>query len=233
MTGKRVVILDRRGRARWSDLWAGLPYIESARGRGAIGMTNCGGHRPYIAAKTDERWTWKPYKPIPAEVRFTREELAFAEPHSGFIMVEPSVKNAGLDRVNKAWPTDRWQKLADALPGQVLQCISPESAGFALRGVRAVHTPTFRHALAVLAVSRLLVATEGGLMHGAAAVRTPAVILWTEFIAPEITGYPTHHHIRHAGPPCGVRTFCRGCAASSEAITVAEVLAAINQELKA
>lgn len=225
-----VMILGTDGRPRAHEMWQGLPYIvQRSFGRPVTKMTNCGGHRPYIAGKTLERWTWKPYKPIPAEIAFTKAELAFAEPYRGMVMIEPAVKNIG--HMNKAWFDTRWQEVTARASIAVVQCVSP-STGVFLSGATFVHTPTFRHALAVLSVARAFIGTEGGLMHGAAAVGTPAVILWSEFISPEITGYATMTNLRHADKPCGNRLTCRGCRASMEAITVDEVVSALERILK-
>ena len=68
-------------------------------------------------------------------------------------------------------------------------------------------------------------------MHGAAAVGTPAVVLWSEFIAPNVTGYRQHpqhpacpSHLRHARQ----LSLCRK---SMEAITVREVADALTEIL--
>jgi ADP-heptose:LPS heptosyltransferase len=68
-------------------------------------------------------------------------------------------------------------------------------------------------------------------MHAAAAVGTPAVILWSEFISPEITGYSSMTNLRHAGKPCGNRLACASCRKSMEAITVDEVVRALEKLL--
>lgn len=230
-TGRRVVILDRHGKPRWSPVWDGVPFLARERTAGTTTMVNAGGARPYIASKTDTAWRWKPYQPKPATFVLTPAERALGELVRGKVVVEPSVKKAGLDKVNKAWITDRWQAVVDRLPfGSVAQCHPPDDA-HVLRDVVAIRTPTFRDAMGVLSGARLFVGTEGGMMHAAAALGVPAVILWTEFISPEITGYPQHRHIRHAGPPCGMRVLCRGCMDSSERITVDEVVDAIEKEL--
>lgn len=228
-TKQPVMIVRPNGMPYWHEMWDGLPYIIKRPGTGPYQrMLNCGGHRPYIASKSPERWTWRPYKPIPAEIVFTAEEKAFAEPFRGMVMIEPNVKNVGHD--NKAWLPARWFGLSldredfvqcvqapqDALPAHVLKVI----------------TPTFRHAAAVLSVARAFVGTEGGLMHAAAAVGTPAVILWSEFISPEITGYSNMVNLRHAGKPCGNRLACAGCRKSMEAISVEEVVQALEGVLK-
>lgn len=229
-----VVIVGADGRPRTHELWKGLSYIvQRTYGKPMLRLISGGGVRPYIARKTPDRWYWKPYKPTPAEIAFTKEELAFAEPYRGMVMIEPNTKNIGHD--NKAWLYPRWCDLADKLADlnlRLVQCTPGPSIDIGVV-VRQVITPTFRHALAVLSVAKAFVGTEGGLMHGAAAVGTPAVILWSEFISPEITGYdsPKIINLRHAGPPCGMRHNCPGCRKSMEAITVDEVLNSLGRLL--
>jgi ADP-heptose:LPS heptosyltransferase len=112
------------------------------------------------------------------------------------------------------------------MPGTAfLQCLPTHGNSRPLPGDNVLHvlTPTFRHAMAALSVCRAFVGTEGGLMHAAAAVNVPGVILWSEFISPDITGYTMHRNLRHAGVACGSRLNCSGCRASMAAITVGEV----------
>lgn len=220
-TGKKVCIVDRANRAQWIDLWNGIDYILPRYEQGAVRIVNTSGVRPYILAKLATRWKWKPYKPKPAEIKLTLDELRFAEPYRGMIMVEPNVKAIG--HANKAWIRERWAQLVERVDEPMVQCVQDPRAGLPPKVLKVI-TPTFRHALAVLSVCRAFVGTEGGLMHGAAAVGTPAVILWSEFISPDITGYEMHRNIRHAGPACGSRLDCSGCRKSMAAITVDEVV---------
>jgi hypothetical protein len=229
-TGRPVMILDGAGEPRWSDVWDGIPYIRRAPTRDTVSLRNAPGERPYIVAKGEERWTWRPYAPTPAEISLTRRERRFAEPFRGLVMVEPDAR--AKPHANKAWRLERWQAVVDALARRGVRCVQcgPADAR-SLRGVVCVVTPTFRRACAVLAVARAFAGTEGGLMHAAAATRTPAVILWSEFVAPEVTGYPSMTNIRHAGPPCGSRVPCPTCRASMLAITVDEVVDAIRSRV--
>jgi ADP-heptose:LPS heptosyltransferase len=191
-------------------------------------MINGPNARPYIASKTDKKWTWKLYQPKPAEVFLTDEEKAFAEPYRGLIMIEPNGKAIGHN--NKLWLWDRWLQLVEESTLQFVQCL-PHEGYRPLPVFKHVLTPTFRHAMAVLSVARAFVGIEGGLMHAAAALGVPSVILWSEFISPEITGYPQFKNLRHAGKPCGMRVDCVGCRKSMEAITVAEVEQALGEIL--
>lgn len=230
-TGKDVAIVDGRGRAQWVDLWNGIPYILPRVVPGFLTVLSGSGIRPYIAMKTPGRWRWKQYQPVPAEVRFTLEEQMLATQQAGRVMIEPNVKNIG--HTNKAWLWDRWQQLVDSMPDtQFVQCLQGGTRALAGDNVRHVPTLTFRQAMAVLSQSVALVTTEGGLMHAAAAVDTRAVVLWSEFISPEVTGYSMHTNLRHAGTPCGMRLNCPSCRKSMAAITVDEVrdaLVAITQ----
>lgn len=223
-TGKRVVIVDGRGRPQWVDLWNGLPYILPRAEPGCETVVSGSGYRPYIALKTPGRWRWKPYQPKPAELRFTLEEQLLGVGNAGHVMIEPNVKAIG--HLNKAWFWERWQQLVDSFPPDTFIQCGPMGTRY-LERVRVLSTSTFREALAVLSQQRALVTTEGGLMHGAAAVGVRSVVLWSEFISPEITGYKMHRNLRHAGNPCGMRLNCPSCRRSMQAITVDEVRAAL------
>lgn len=222
-TGRSVVIVDKNKRAQWIDLWRGIDYILPRYEHGAVQIISGPGVRPYILAKLATRWKWKPYRPKPAEIKFSLDELRFAEPFRGRVMIEPNIKAIG--HTNKGWIWSRWQEVAQRARAdgiQLLQCGAISSQR--LEGVEFLNTETFRQALAVLSVCRSFVGTEGGLMHGAAAVNVPAVILWSEFISPDVTGYSMHRNIRHAGTACGSRLNCSTCRASMAAITVDEVV---------
>lgn len=236
-TKQPVLIVGRHNVRYWSDLWNDVPYIiRRPAGRRYQTLVDGSGVRAYIAAKTPERWTWRPFTPTPAEIVFTPAELAFAERWRGSVMVEPRVK-ANTHR-NKAWLPERWLQFMYEIHGpwgtdaQTVMCIPRESDRVPRMTWPVAITPTFRQACAVLSVCRAFVGTEGGLMHAAAAVGTPAVILWSEFISPDITGYAQHRNLRHAGPACGMRTDCPGCRASMEAITVEEVVQNLQEILK-
>jgi len=218
-----VLVVGAHGKPMWHEVFDNNPKIirKPHIRQQYVRLVSGGGYRPYIERKEPQKWTWKPYTPPVGELFFTAAELAFAEPYRGMVMVEPSVK-AATGHHNKAWLPERWRQLTDALMLPWVQCGPPETNW--LPGVSArVVTPTFRHAAAVLSVCNAFVSTEGGLHHAAAAVGTPSVILWSEFIDTSVTGYATMRNLRHAGPACGMRVDCPGCRASMARITVDEV----------
>ena len=144
-------------------------------------------------------------------------EREFAEPYRGKVLIEPRTKVVG----NKDWFPDRWQALVDQTDIDYVQAGSPGIVP--LNGVRYVPTTTFRQAMAILAVSKAFVGTEGALHHAAAALDIPAVVLWSHFIHPDFTGYEGQRNIRHADGWCGSRLACQECRESMRRISVAEV----------
>ncbi len=223
-TGKQVVVMDLRGRAQWSPVFEYNPIITRET-RGAATLLNASGVRPYISGKTAERWVWRHWNIEPGSLYLHRDELAKAAPFAGKVLIEPNTKVVGG---NKAWPFERWQQLVDRDPGRYIQVGSLESKR--LRGVEFKET-AFREALAILTSSIGFVGGEGALHHAAAALSIPSVVLWSEFISPEFTGYQNQRNIRHATGWCGNRQACAGCKAAMLAITVDEVHAALHQEV--
>ena len=229
-TGQPILITDQVGRPVRSDLFDGVPYLTQRPLRGIRfqRLVNCPGHRPYIKAKSPTHWTWRDYQPEPADIVFTPAELAFAAPYRGCIMLEPNVKEIG--HRNKDWGFERWRALAKILDadgvGPLLQCFRP---GDRLLGVeRQAMTTSFRQTLAVLSVCRAYVGPEGGLHHGAAAVRVPAVVIMGGFISPRQTGYASHRNLFTGGEPCGSRVDCAHCRAAMLAITPEMVAAELK-----
>ena len=233
-TGRRVLVVDRMGRQRWSEAFENNPRIV-AQGeltpqvqRDAARLLNAGGARPYIKAKTDSHWFWQQWNILPGELYLTDLEVARGlVVGAGAVVVEPNTKVADG---NKAWPFERWQELVNAVDVPWVQVGVAGSRRLA-GNVRFVPT-TVREAFAVVAAARLFVGTEGALHHAAAALGTRAVVLWSEFIAPVFTGYATQRNIRKTTAVCGARYPCESCRAAMAAITVDEVAAAIREELQ-
>lgn len=216
-TRRPVAVVDRARRLCWHEVFENNPKISNRIGPTIPFVINAGGCRPYIAAKTAKYWRWKRWSIEPGELYLSKAEKSFAEPYAGAILIEPNTKAADS---NKAWIWERWQELVDR-GGRYIQ-VGPEGTR-ELRGVERVITPRFRDACAILSVSRAFVGTEGGLHHAAAALGRPAVVLFSEFISPEFTGYKQHRNLRRANDICGSRVPCASCRRSMEAITVDEV----------
>lgn len=224
---KPIVIVDRFGRMRMHEIWYRNPRITFQPKTGNYVTLMNGPHvRPYIQAKGSTRFIWKPWERLPGEIYLTEDEVAFGAKFGGDkILIEPNVKIGSSG--NKSWLWDRWQQLVDLTGWSFIQVGAVGTRR--LTGVEYVQTDTFRQACAVLKHCRGFVGIEGGLHHAAAAFGVPAVVLWSEFISPDITGYDTQKNIRHAGPACGSRVPCVGCLASMANIAVDEVIIALQE----
>ena len=225
--GRPVYVVGRGSRPMWSEVFENNPRIVRRPTPDSQILVNGSGVRPYIRTKTEIRWVWKRWNIEPGEIYLTDEERLFGSRYGGRILIEPQTK---VPRGNKAWPWQRWQATVNVLsPWLDFVQVAPTGEGPWLDGVERVITNTFRQACAVLASSVGFVGCEGGLHHAAAALGIQAVVLYSEFIGPEITGYNSQRNIRHANGMCGARLPCEGCRLSMEAITVDEVAQAVRE----
>jgi hypothetical protein len=56
-------------------------------------------------------------------------------------------------------------------------------------------------------------------------------VIWTGFTSPRHLGYDTHRNIHDGSEPCGTYdSVCQHCLLKSKAITVEQVLDAVNTE---
>lgn len=175
-----------------------------------------------------KKWTWNTqFNPPVGEFFFTKEELDWAEAlGSGFVVIEPRIMQK-TSAVNKQWDPARYYALADHMrkDGYEIRQFVWEKLGVAKgQDVKPIPTPSFRHAAAALARAILYVGPEGGIHHVAAAVGTPAVVLFGAWIHPGTTGYEDHVNIYVGGDvPCGNIQPCQHCKDAMNKITVKQV----------
>ncbi len=238
--GKRIAF-GEHGRIIWSqqshEIFRGNPNVAtpgSERQNDVEWIKYFRGHRLY-ARTSGGRWIFDDKFRCPeGEIFFTDTELDFGKSYSNFVVLEPRVKPRGACAgVNKQWGVQKYQQLAEALQKMgwlSLQVVPPNQMPL-LHDVRAVRTQTFRHALAVIKHAQLYVGPEGGLHHGAAAVGTPAVVIFGGFNSPKSTGYGWHTNIS-VGEPCGNIAECAHCKEAMRSISVQTVLDAAMKTLE-
>lgn len=239
--GKRIAFGDGRKilwDSRSAEVFRGNPNIAqpgSERAADVEWINYYKGHRIYNRQAV-QRWIWNlDFRPIPGEVFFHKSEKVAAERLEGdYIVIEPEVERWKVASVNKDWGAARYQAVADALKAEghrVIQLRYPRSLA-QLSGVQQVPTLGFRDALALIGRAKLYIGPEGGLHHGAAAVDTPAVVIFGGFIPPAVTGYDTHANLTGgADEACGSLRPCSHCRAALDAITPAEVVSAALERL--
>lgn len=244
-TGRRVLITDGLGNARWSEVWLGHPAIVNPRDpdgwREPVERLKNGPNlRPYLA-RWDE-WNGQPRciftdwraRDNRGELRLTDEERSLGAkltaPLGRFVVIEPD----GKANLNKCWGLDRWQDLVTSMPGVRFVQIGPADAP-RLLGVARIVTRTFRDGCGILSRAAAFAGPEGALHTAAAYLRVPAAVVFGGFSSPEATGYPDHENFHRPGPesPCGRYAPCPHCRAAMLSITVAEVRAGLERLLAA
>jgi len=154
-----------------------------------------------------------------------------------YIVVEPDTNRDWFGEL-RAWPFDRWQEMLEFLrqehPDLNFVQIGVKDA-CKLDGVIDLRGQTnFKLAALVQRDAALFVGTEGGLMHAAAAVKVPSVILWGGVTVPEFAGYPKHHKIicKYVPcAPCGHLGWCDNNHVCMNSISVSEVVTAVLESV--
>ena len=186
------------------------------------------GHRNYNRLNTERtRWIWNyDFSPMPGQIFFSPVEWLFAKSvgNYDYILIEPNVPWHKSVAVNKDWGLAKYQAVVDRLRQAGHDVVQCDYGRDRLQGVRTVHTPTFRHALAAMARAKLAVLPEGGLHHAAAALDVRAIVLFGGFIPPQVTGYSMHVNLTGGSEEaCGSLAQCAHCRAALDNISVDEV----------
>lgn len=151
---------------------------------------------------------------LKCELYLSDEEQKFGHDFRGFIVIDPHTKDEYT--VNKRYPFKKWQRVIDVLRSRGFKNFVQvgRKTSEILDGVQDMTgLTTFRQAAALIKQADLFLGSEGGLMHAANAVETPAVIVVTGFLHPTMTCYPENTNIwigaKHG--PCGLKVKCEKC----------------------
>lgn len=242
---RRVVIVDRVGRARWHEIWEGNPIIvkptEMARAQARQEqfhrLTNASGCRPYIRYPFTQQTGWRFNTGFRARNYIAKLYLTPHEINRGkkarmrygpYVLIEPYTRHT-----NFLWPLERWNQLVAACPDvtfvQHTHRWSPRVIG------AQYEEASFRDACGVLASARAYMRSESGLVHAAAALGIPAVTFFGGCMDPEVMGgYPFQVSLVDTGPgsPCGRWLPCAHCAGVMKRITVEHAIAALRESLR-
>ena len=179
--GKRIAFGDGR-RIIWGpwcdEAFRNNPNIARKLGPEIEWIAHHKGRRLYNHPGNG-RWVWNySFAPTPGEFYFDDEECKFAIRRSG-ILIEPNVPWQKSVATNKDWGIARWQSLADRLRFKAgLRVFQTSYGKRRLAGVEVIEVKSFRQAAAALSGLDLAIVPEGGLHHAAAAVGTPAIVIF-------------------------------------------------------
>jgi ADP-heptose:LPS heptosyltransferase len=230
MRSKRIAFGDGQ-RIKWDSnseiIFRGNPNVATPGSEGADDLEWIDfykGHRGYNTMSRDHsKWVWNyNFKAKPGEVFFSEGEFALAQSlGDGFVVIEPNVPYFKSVATNKQWAIERYQQVATSLvlAGVPVAQLNYPEVKHRLDHVALLPTQDFRQALAVLSKAALYIGPEGGLHHGAAAVGTPAVVIFGGFVPPAVTGYDSHVNLTGSDEACGSIYPCLHCKRAMDNIS--------------
>jgi len=173
---------------------------------------------------------------LPANWRPTYKSRGKAGGPAGAIVLQNSCRGAQFSAYTKEWPFDRWQILSRSLRHEGHQLVQlGTKADPLVEGATDLRDRTsLADAAATLERARLFVGLESGLMHVAAAVGTPSVIIYGGRSRPWETGYPSHWHVANTSIPCAGCALNTGCpygVKCMDEIVVEDVLKVVHSSL--
>ena len=229
---RRVVVHDRLGRPRWSNVWLHNPdFVQPTESEPrALVVTDGPGHRRYIKGKTALKWEWQSWNAEPGRIMLSADEQALAALQARRVIVEPHIKAKASP--NKDWGWFQWTKFQRLASDAGIRLTQLGDHGRLLTGVDYIYTATPRDAFAIISTAKAVVTTEGALHHAAAAFGTPSVVIFGGYISPEITGYAGHANLYAGGEPCGMRYKCEHCSKAMADITPELVFQKLMEILK-
>lgn len=238
-TGKRVCIVDRRGAPRWHEIWDGVEFLSKTLGEDVVTLADGPGCRPYIAGVRCGKVIFnRDHRPIPGTIAIGAihqyQAAVLLASLGPVVIVEPGFKGTN-SADNKDWGWNNWVTLSTALMLQGFMVVQLTIQGRkALPDVRQILVDGVHGFAACVKQASLVITTEGGMHHTAAAVNTPAVVIWGGFTSPEFLGYLDQMNIydEHKMSPCGSRGSCAHCRERMNAISVERVLLLACDEIQ-
>jgi len=148
------------------------------------------------------------------------------------VVLQNSCRGARYAATTKEWPQSQWQELVTRLSDVELIQVGTKHDPLLGGTIDMRGKTTLSTAAALIASASCFVGLESGLMHLAAAVHTPSVIIYGGRTEPAQTGYPFHVHLtRHpACSPCGFNDGCPNGLVCLQ-IPAHEVEACVRREL--
>ena len=172
-----------------------------------------------LSRSTANRLHFQKFQPIPGDIFFDDEEVAFARRELGdlinkpFVYINPAVRGKISDN-NKQWGFEKYQTIVNNNPQiNFVQCEDGLKYTKWLEGVKRIVTYTYRLSCSVMSHATCYISNEGGMVHGGAAVGIPGVVLYGHYTNPKSLGYKNNINFAVDDPeyPYGCGTIHETC----------------------
>ena len=179
-----------------------------------------------LSRSSANRLHFQKFTPIPGDIFFDSEEIAFAKRELGdlinepFVFINPAVRGKISDN-NKQWGFEKYQKIVNNNPNiNFVQCEDGLKYTKWLDGVKRIVTYTYRLSCSVMSHATCYISNEGGMVHGGAAVGIPGVVLYGHYTNPKSLGYKNNINFAVDDPeyPYGCGTIHETCDRCTEAM---------------
>lgn len=206
--GKKVCFIDKKNKVKKSCVWLENPDISFSKKNTFLIKRSEFTQLPEKITGDKNKWNISQHTilsrckyfgytnpMIQCHMYFTHEEEThikkiISKLPKNFIVVEPHTKTDWTK--NKKYSFSKWQTIVDEISKEipVIQMSIPNTKS--LKNVINVSNKirNFREAVLFLKYAKLFVASEGGLMHGANAVGTQSIIIFSPIFNPKYTKYP-------------------------------------------
>lgn len=201
-----------------------------------IDWLDINGH-PVEQRPNGKRWYHdvESYKPIPAPIKLTEQELAWGESikqqYGDYIVVNPDAKSNAHHANNKHWPWKHWQRLVEGILDKDYVVLRAKPPGHHdLYGAVNIATDV-RQMFVLIKNAHWVITTDGLAHHTAAAFNTPCTVIWGHCTSPKHLGYEYQKNILSdlEDAPCyTIHEDCEKCKETMENITPKQVLETIK-----
>lgn len=241
-TAGPIVLADQHNRFRAHLLWRHNPVI-APKPKDGLRVLQTGENRlPYLHNPWSVHsggWRFTDWRAADhrGKIYLTPDELGAGRQiraaGGDYLLIDPP---AYRKHVNRRPPDDLWPALVDQLRtvwrGPIYQL--HYSGMVVIPGLEQLGHSDIREACGLLASARLLVTTEGGLAHCAAALGVPAVVCWGGNVSAVSLSYPEQVNLVDDSPetPCGRLTPCAHCRDAWARLTVNDICDGVDLALQ-
>ncbi len=150
-----------------------------------------------------------------------------------FIAIEPHSKTNYTP--NRAYPFEKWQLVVDELSRHIKVVQVGQRTEKVLKNcINLTGSTTFREAAGIIENAKMLLCSEGGLMHVANAMSTKSLVIVTGYQSPIMTCYPENINlwVNNGHGPCGLKMHCEKCSDALISHDPYEIINSVISELK-
>ena len=154
-----------------------------------------------------------------------------AELDDEFIVIEPHSKLSYTP--NRQYPIPKWQQVVNEISKNI-QVVQTGIGGPVLGKVKNLTGRTsFRENVLLMKSAKAFISSEGGLVHGATCVDTPAIVPINSYIPQQLVRYPQNTYVSSSShSPCGSYKECTRCLKEMNNITPDSIIEAVKAVLK-